>query len=667
VTFVFGFALFALALVGAPYFAHRLRQRRAETRAFAATHLVPAAPPQARRRSELEDRSLFVVRALAVVGLALLGASPFVTCSRLSLARRGGASMALAIVLDDSLSMQAKLGGATRSSRARTGAKELLASTREGDAVAIVLAGAPARVALAPTTDLGMVRSILEAIPESDRATDLDGALSLARGLLDGLPQVDRRVVVLSDLADGNPEGPPLGEGSAIPVWNALPEIRADGTDCAVVRADRRGPRIRVRVACTPTLERPARTIAVTEGGRVLVTAPAPKGATGDVVLLLPAGSTSASEEPGALIAKLVEPDAVPGDDAAPVVAEAAPGSVAVVVPTDSETAATGGAPVVEQALTALQLDIAVRPLPQIPDRAEDLGAFVGVLLDDPPGLTPEERRALGAFVERGGVLLLALGTRASAPPLGASLEPFFTHPVNWNPTTRPGGAGADPTSVEGPLAESASSLRELRAGHRAELHPEDAALFTSMARWKDGAPLVARRALGRGEVWAVTLPFALDASDLPLRAAFLGLLDGWVSAARARTVARRTEVGVRWTFPDAHTLTIEGPAGHDNTSVDRAPGASGLETTPARIGVHRVHVDGRTELRVAEAVPREVDLRPRKLAVSAAGRGLGDNHASIDASPALAVALLALLALELALRVHAGRRARLGGAASPA
>ncbi len=458
-SFVFVFALLAVVLVLGPYFAHRLRRHRAEARPFAPAFLVPPARVRTRRPSALEDRALFATRAVSVVGLALLGASPLVQCSRLSLTRSMGASVALAVVLDDSMSMRAVQAGKTRFARAKEGAAQLLASTREGDSVAVVLAGDPARVALAPTTDLRTARATVESLPESDRATDLDTAIAMAGSLLEGLPQADRRIVVLSDLADGRADAPPLGEGSAVPVWNALPEIRADGQDCGLVRAERAGSRVRVRVVCTPGARGPklaARTVALYLGERKLAEQPAPATAVGDVVLAMPAQALPHAEQPGALVARLDGSDAIAADDVAPVVSEAAPGSVAVVVPTESETAATGGAPVVEQALRALELDVAVRPLPQIPDRTEDLFAFEGVLLDDPPGLTPEERRALGSFVENGGVLLVALGPRAAAPPLGASLEPFIEHPVAWEATPSP---GANPATASTSLAESAQSL----------------------------------------------------------------------------------------------------------------------------------------------------------------------------------------------------------------
>src|SRR5580692_7451305 len=106
--FVYALALAVAVLVAAPYFAHRLRRRRGEERLFAAARLVPPAPPRARRRSRLEDRALFATRAFAVLALAMLGASPLVRCSRLALQRSSGASVAIALVVDDSMSMRVR-------------------------------------------------------------------------------------------------------------------------------------------------------------------------------------------------------------------------------------------------------------------------------------------------------------------------------------------------------------------------------------------------------------------------------------------------------------------------------------------------------------------------------------------------------------------------------
>jgi von Willebrand factor type A domain/Aerotolerance regulator N-terminal len=641
VTFLTALALAAAALVIAPYLAHRLRRRNAEEQPFPPARLVEATRPQARRRSRLEDRALLATRAAAVLALAVLGATPLLRCSRLSLQRAGGASVAMAIVVDDSMSMRAAFDPRrSRFERARQGGLELLASAREGDAVAVVLAGSPARVALAATTDLGAARNALEMVSESDRATDLDGALALARGLLSPLPQIDRRIVVLSDLADGLPDAPPLGDASPVPVWIALPELRSKGVDCAVMRADRSGARVRVETHCGPGASAEGRDIVVEDARGSVVGRGAPgAGPNGEVTVLLP------TDDANPVAARLAGTDAVAADDVAPVVPEATRAAIAVVADAVSETVATGGAPIAEQALSALKLDVDVRPIPAFPDRAEDLSEALGVLLDDPPGLTPEQRRALGAYVERGGVVLLALGPRAAAAPLGASLEPILMHAVAWSETTSSGG---DPATATGELAASAESLVDLGAPRRSVMAPEDVSAFEPLVKWTDGAPLVSRRSIGRGGAWVVTLPVSLDASDLALRPAFLALLGAWEREAHDREAAKRSEVGSTWRFPGAGAVELVGPAGAIAPTRDDL----GMRAVPPRLGLYRVTVDGKPETRVATPSERELDLRPRAAAATTGGEGLGQRRASVDVSGQVALVLLAATALEMALRM---------------
>ena len=645
-SFLTTLALAVALFVVAPYFAHRLRRRRAEEQPFAPARLVDPAPPEVRRRAKLEDRALFAVRVVAIVLLAVLGATPLVRCSRLSLQRQGGASFAMALVVDDSMSMSADAQGAPRFERARQAARELLASSREGDAVAVVLAGSPARVALAATTDLSAVRAAIDSMSPSHRATDLDGALVLATSLVSSLPQVDRRVVVLSDLADGHPDGPPLGEGGAVPVWVALPELRAERVDCAVVQADRRGLRVRVSVSCGPGQSALGRDVVVEDAKRkVLGRAAVGPGRAVEVTVLLPSADAAPVD------ARLSGADAIAADDEAPVVTEAGRGTIAVVVDSADEAVATGGAPVVEQALASLKLDLDVRPIPAFPDRVDDLAGDLGILLDDPSGLTPEQRHAMSSFFDGRGVVMLALGPRAAHAPLGATLEPVLTHAVAWRETTV---SGADPQSASGLLAESAASVGDLGASHRAGLAPADAAAFEPLLRWADGATLVGRRAVGRGEAWVVGLPFSVEASDLALRPGFLALLEAWTRTVRDRAVSKRSVVGVAWTFPGPRDVSATGPTGA--VPVSRDGGVP--RVVPPVLGLYRIVVDGKVEERVAAPDVRELDLRPRPIAGRAAGHGVGERRAAVDVSGYVSLLLLAVFAFELMLRVAAGRRA---------
>jgi hypothetical protein len=687
-SFLTAAALLVGLLVAAPVAAHLLRRRQAEERPFPLARFVRPTPPTARRRSLLEDRALFAIRALSVLALAVLGATPFVRCSRLALARRAGASVAVAIVVDDSLSMRAPLdggvarkGATTRFERALAGARELVQGLGAGDAVAVVLAGAPARVALAATTNMVAVTGALEGLEPSDRATDLDGALRLSRELLKGLVHVDKRIVVLSDLADGKPGAAPIAGDGGPTIWAPLPELEARGSDCAITRADRAGTKVRARVVCSPPSPS---TAAASASGAPSAQAPAASSGPGDRKLELCVGANvvgTASLDPGshaqgvavevprevptgaALRVRLTGADAIAEDDEAPVVAAGGALPIAVVVDTAASHVATGGPPPVEQAFAALELDAQVRPLPAVPEHPDELAAFAGVLVDDAPGFTPELRRALAAWVQRGGVAMLTLGPRAAAAPLGAGFDPLVPGIVRWKPSPSP---GIDPASAP-LLGPSVGGLTKLDPRGRAVL---DAAALDGadvLGRWADGAPFLVRRSLGRGAVFVLGLPLSTEESDLALRPAFLALLERFVDAARARGGTRRIDVGEAWTFDGVRDASVQRAA--DGKSPPRAVPVVITDgrphADPPLAGLYELVLDGERTTRVASVAEREIDLRPRAIEAPARSGELGGVASTVDASPYLALALLGLLAAELFVRT-AGQRVEASGARSP-
>jgi hypothetical protein len=77
----------------------------------------------------------------------------------------------------------------------------------------------------------------------------------------------------------------------------------------------------------------------------------------------------------------------------------------------------------------------------------------------------------------------------------------------------------------------------------------------------------------------------------------------------------------------------------------------------PPLVGTYRLTVDGKTETRIAAPVARELDFRPRAAAPTAGGDGMGERHASVDISGQVALALLALVAAEIALRAWSRRK----------
>jgi hypothetical protein len=481
-------------------------------------------------------------------------------------------------------------------------------------------------------------------VTQSDRATDLDGAIAIARALVAQLPQVDKRVVFLSDLADGHPDAPAFAGGGDIPVWVPLTELRGELGDCGLLAADRGADRVRVTVACGHGGSAAGREVTVRAEGKVIARAPAPAGTGGDVRIAVPRDAA------GDLVARLEGTDAIAVDDEATVVPEAAAPAIAVIADTPDETTVTGGAPIVEQALAALRLDVALRPIPAVPDRLVDFEGFVGVIADDPSGLTPEQRRALTSFLEQGGEALVALGPRAAAAPLGSSLEPTLAHAVAWAATTA---KGVSESTAAPSFGDAARSLGDLAVRGRATLAPEDAKAFERLLAWDDGAPFVARRTIGRGGAWIVTLPFAVSASDLTVRPGFLALLDAWTEEARGRVVPLRVDVGRPWTFTATRDLAVDGPSG----PVPIVRDGTVARAAPPLLGAYRVQLPGRTETRVAAPVAAEMDLRPRAAGVATQGSSLGEAHSSVDVSWGVALVLLGLVAAELVLRVQRTRR----------
>jgi hypothetical protein len=674
-SFVVAAALAIAALMAAPIVAHLLRRGRARERDFPPAALVPIAPPVARQRSRVEDRALLAVRALLIVALALIGATPLVRCSRLSLAREAGASVALALVVDDSLSMRATPGeGATRFELAIGGARELLGSARQGDAVALVLAGRPARLALAATTDLDAVRRALSELRPSDRDTDLDSAVKLARSALKEMPHVDKRVAVLSDLAgEALPPGDP-------PVWVPLADLARPMSDCAILSAERHGKSVQASVACTSADAARDRRLEIVSSEEARPADASPAAAPGVVAsspLALRAGpqlvALEAPASRAALDARLTGSDALVHDDHAPIAEETASLAVGVLADPATASVVTGGPTILEQALEALGRALAIRPLAVLPDEATELASFALLVIDDPAGITPESRTALGSFVSRGGLALALLGPRAATAQLGSTLEPFATGAVRWETLAAPSQGvtpaaatakpspvvGLDPASVSW-LGSEGATLADLAPSGRARLDGVEPSDATVIGRWNDGRPFLLERQLGRGAVLSAGLPASVAWSDLALRPGFMALLAHLVDESERRSGPRRSVVGTAWVLPATGRVKVLGPSG-DLELRETSPAASNaprqLVAIPEELGRYRVSIDGDAQLRIATIEADEV-LRASRPAPPAALHS-GSSESRIDASPELAMLAVLLITLEIAIRAAGALRSR--------
>ena len=616
---------------------------------------MPTAAPTATERRRLEDRPLLVLRGLMILALAVLGATPLIRCQRLSLTRSGGASVALAVVIDDSLSMKAKVDGLPRFDRAIAGARELMASLRDGDSVAIIAAGTPARIVLGSTTDRGAALEALSKLTATDRDTDLSSAVRLARSALNSLPQVDKRVVVLSDLAgDKLPAGTP-------PAWAPLAILRTPAPDCGIVRATRRGRLVEINVVCSASSAARDRRALVRSGGattarlaeKPLLPLKGPQTITFDL-----------EKAPEALDVSIDGADSSPSNDHAPVAVGGGSLSVSVVSDPTSSRAATGTTSVVEQALAALDRPLVVRPSTIIPDEFAELAPHGLLILDDVAGLSPGSRRALTRWLNRGGVAVVMLGEASSRAQLGRSFEPLLTGAARW---TEPLAKGLKSTSLSW-LGASGSTWDDINPSGRVWLTSVEPKNAKVVAEWSDGQPFILEAHHGRGISWVLGLPAALHTSDLALRPAFLALLSAAVDHAVSRRGRRETTAGTAWRFPATVDLSVSGRHGPMPIKSERCQPGEGCPdghvqvVIPEQRGKYRLQIGDETQYRHVTLPAQEIARQPRQPEDAEASTGT-ESETTVDVSREVALALLALLLAELVLRLVARRRSTLSAA----
>jgi hypothetical protein len=297
-----------------------------------------------------------------------------------------------------------------------------------------------------------------------------------------------------------------------------------------------------------------------------------------------------------------------------------------------------------EQALHSLSYGAPVRPLAELPREAAELNDVAALFIDDPPGLTPETRGVIDGWLEGGAVAALFLGARAHDTQLGASLEPFLRGAVDWEPLLQ--GSKVDVGSFDW-LGAEAESLQDISPKGRARL---DSALLPGaevVGRWSDGKVLVTRQERGRGLLFSVGLPVSVQVSDLPLRPAFLALLDHVVSEALRRRGPRASEAGTEWWFPAAGNLQVTSSAGP--LVLREADGQRA--TTPETVGRYQINLNGKAEARFITLPADEVLSVPKQDLPSAWRATKAGAAPQVDASPELGWLLLALLALELGAR----------------
>ena len=570
-TFLNPLLLFGIAAIAAPIIIHMFMNRRIKRVVWAAMRFLQASVLKNQKRMEIEDLLLLALRCLVLILLALALARPVIGRVADTGAGKGGETAVIA--LDNSYSMGQSDGGASRFDQARKVAEQVIDSLPSGSSVAVMLFSDVVRASIAePTYDLTLARKVVRDAALSDRSTDVQAAVrqavetigrhaSTAQGIylvtdgqaagwkkfndITGMlrsPAVKSRLILVGDEETHN-----LG----------IKDLRQAGTVVAV------GDNIPFDVEVGNFGEAEAKDVPV----RIAVNEDPPCD-EGVIPSIPPGGSKHLTlfakfRAPGYhTVTAQINPDHLPADDRRTIAVRATDDLRILLVDGDSKSGAPDSATFfLRNALTpvpAAERDqYAVKTKTIAPEELDTtkLGDYEAVVLADVPTISPSAVGAVAAYLNRGGGLVVFPGPKTDAnfyngilgkksgflpATLGAirgepdQTETFlslqgqgYSHPIVslWN----------DPGA--GTLA-SAHFYRsfELKpvAGHTAE-----AGEAQTILKYGDGSPAMMERTWGRGRVILFASTANTAWNDLPLRPAFLPLIDRALWAILGRQDAR--------------------------------------------------------------------------------------------------------------------------------
>jgi hypothetical protein len=173
--FLHPWVLVGLTAAAIPVLLHLLARREPPTVVFPAVRYLITTTQEHQRRLKLQNLLLLLLRTLLVIALVLAAAGPTAPLRGVP----GHAPSALVLIVDNSPSSGAVVGGSPRLAQVRSAARAVVARATPDDALWLITAdGVPQR------GDRATLESQLAALEVSPRRLDLGGALALAREVL---------------------------------------------------------------------------------------------------------------------------------------------------------------------------------------------------------------------------------------------------------------------------------------------------------------------------------------------------------------------------------------------------------------------------------------------------------------------------------------------------
>ena len=564
-----------------PLAIHLFNRQRARPRPFGAIAFLMRSKRQTARALRLRKILLFCARTMLLLAVPLALARPHFVQPTESAQAKGPTATAIAI--DTSLSMRAVDGGRTRFERAQALALDALREVPIGDPVAVIDCASDAGDAVTPGFDREASRRAIESMSPTHAFEDLSACLSRATQALAASPLPNKRVLLATDLAQaGFDLGAPaptvqLPDGTVTkPALILLDAADGDAPLANAAIAD-------LDIEPVPALGRATWRFSVTvqnNGEGALSDLGVRLRVDGEVVakgfLDIPPRQKAVQifthrfdKSGGGAIqgSAEIDSDALAADDIHHFTLD---------IPREVRALVVNGSPhpnrfLDETFFVRAALDAPGSPVRTIPRELdaltpEDLSACDLVILANVRALSPAQVSALSSFVDRGGGLSISLGDQVDADlfneRLGALLPRRLrllktaVHPKAQSPKRRAARLGSLDLSHPALSPFAAEDGESLMAAHFFSyflLEAEGQPTGRTLASFDDGAPALIERKQGQGRVMLFTSSLDRAWSDLPIRAAFLPLMQrlmGSLSRTLEVTQSDSLRVGEVKTFP---------------------------------------------------------------------------------------------------------------------
>jgi hypothetical protein len=190
--------LYGLGAAAVPIVIHLWNRRKFREVRWAAMQFLLAALRKNRRRIRIEQWLLLAVRTLVVLLVVTAMAKPFLETFGSVIA---GRRTHRAIVLDASLSMGYTSGETSRFDQAKALAAQIVKDSRRGDAISLILMGAPPHVVVGdPSPNLDEVKKEIDELTVSHGSADLAATFEAVDRVLEVSPIEQKEVWFLTDL-----------------------------------------------------------------------------------------------------------------------------------------------------------------------------------------------------------------------------------------------------------------------------------------------------------------------------------------------------------------------------------------------------------------------------------------------------------------------------------